>query len=93
MSNSICYAGKPTNGQEPSSTFIENWMTPCGDTGSTVQMCCRNRDVCLSDSICLSTHPVDNGSGYYIGGCTDETYSDPVCSKNCGKSSLWMSNM
>lgn len=63
-------------------------MTPCGDTGSTIQLCCGIGDVCLSDSICQSKHPRDNTSGYYIGGCTDPTTSDPVCSLHCSKSSL-----
>lgn len=74
-------------------SFIDNdlfnafGIAPCNDTGTTTQTCCVRGDVCLSDSICHFMHSLDNVSGYYIiGGCTDEVYSDPACSRHCGRS-------
>lgn len=84
MSDSTCYWLRSNVPLISSSSGLPT-MTPCGDTdtNSTVQMCCVGPDICLSDSICQFTHPLEKSSGYYIGGCTDETYSDPICSRHC----------
>ena len=59
---------------------------PCSNSTSTVQLCCAAGDICGADSICQFTHPQADVSGYYVGGCTDPTFSDPVCSKRCSMS-------
>lgn len=43
------------------------------------QLCCIAGSQCGEDSIC------HNNNGYYIGGCTDGNYEDPVCNNNCSK--------
>jgi hypothetical protein len=40
-------------------------------------LCCIENSQCGQDSICLK----DNK--YYVGGCTDGTYGDPVCRTSC----------
>ncbi|MCJ1470224.1 hypothetical protein MMC07_008869 [Pseudocyphellaria aurata] len=84
MLDSTCYYQSPAglhHGPEPGPG--NRSMIPCGATGSAVQLCCWEEDVCLSDSICYSTHPSLNATGYYIGGCSDSSYSDPACSQHC----------
>lgn len=56
-----------------------------GNTGSKFQSCCVQGDTCLQGSICHFTHETAYGSGYYIGGCTDENYDDSICSPRCGE--------
>ena len=57
----------------------------CGSYTSAVpHYCCASGDFCVGYSICHFTHPDPEGSsGYYIGGCTDETFSSAACSKEC----------
>ena len=85
MSNSTCYWQTSRGHWNSSSQPSFDKVKPCGYAGSDIQLCCWNNDTCMSDSICRFKHPLDNGSDYYIGGCTDATYSDPVCSKHCCK--------
>ena len=56
----------------------------CGPSTSGIQFCCNSDDTCLEDSICHYTHSLAGGSGYYIGGCTDSSFSEP-CSKSCSR--------
>lgn len=56
----------------------------CGLSTSGIQFCCQNDDTCLEDSICHYAHSLAGGSGYYIGGCTDSSFSEP-CSKSCSR--------
>lgn len=56
-----------------------------GNTDSKFQRCCVQGDTCLQGSICHFTHQSVFGSGYYIGGCTDEDYDDPICSPRCSE--------
>lgn len=44
------------------------------------QLCCINGSKCGQDSICLK------GVDYYVGGCTDGSYANPVCRTSCSKS-------
>jgi hypothetical protein len=50
---------------------------------SGAQLCCVAGDVCGKDSICHFSKPITNTSGYYLGGCTDPNYRDPVCQNHC----------
>ncbi|MCJ1470225.1 hypothetical protein MMC07_008870 [Pseudocyphellaria aurata] len=88
MSDSTCYYQSPAGLQHGLEAGLEvgpgnRSMIPCGATGPAVQMCCWEKDVCLGDSICYNTHPSHGATGYYIGGCTDASYSDPACSQHC----------
>lgn len=65
---------------------IEQWsQSPCADPGNGVQACCQYGDVCVGSAICRSTSIVIGTSGYYTGGCTDETFSAPACLSQCGE--------
>jgi len=44
------------------------------------QLCCIGGDHCGKDSICHS-----DAAGYYVGGCTDGSYGDPVCRSSCSE--------
>ena len=70
--------------------FSTNQYFPCGNsdiTGASAQSCCNAEDYCMEDSICHYTRGgVTNGTGYYMAGCTDPTWKDPACPKQCSKS-------
>ena len=58
----------------------------CGSYTGVAQYCCANNDFCVGSSICYFTRPSEgygNSSGYYIGSCTDESFSSPECSREC----------
>jgi hypothetical protein len=63
--------------------------TPCGANSSVVtggaQLCCVNGDVCGADNICHFTKNIPNTSGFYLGGCTDPTWTDPACQQHCSE--------
>ena len=66
-------------------------MIHCNNNTSGVSACCNDGDSCLEYSICHFTHPSPSDkskSGFYIGGCTDPSYDDPVCLRQCGMVSL-----
>jgi len=68
------------------SGFIQSSsQTPCGDTSAGLQLCCQGGDICLESSICHFSHPLAKTSGYYIGGCTDPSFTDPSCARQCCK--------
>ncbi|KAM0705972.1 hypothetical protein Q7P35_007332 [Cladosporium inversicolor] len=57
----------------------DGWFA-CDNTqvvGSRAQLCCITGSQCGQDSICLQN------VSYYVGGCTDDTYRDPVCRTSC----------
>lgn len=61
----------------------------CNNTQTSpggAQLCCRNGDRCGDDSICHSDAIADSLSAWYVGGCSDGGYSDPVCNRNCSES-------
>jgi len=76
-----CYLPLSSDGTGLYSPFVV-----CGsDNDGTGQYCCNAGDVCLEDYICHFTHPeptVVSVTGYYIGGCTDQSFSG-ACSKQC----------
>lgn len=62
--------------------------TACPKSSSVdggAQLCCVTGDTCGEDSLCHFTKDVANTSGYYLGGCTDQSYTDPVCQGVCSE--------
>jgi hypothetical protein len=62
--------------------------TVCPNSSSVdggAQLCCMKGDTCGEDSPCHFTKEIANTSGYYLGGCTDGPYSDPVCQSHCSE--------
>ena len=60
---------------------------PCGSTENGFTQCCAAGDECLEGGICHFAHSSTAGySGFYVGGCTDESVTDPSCLQSCGKS-------
>jgi hypothetical protein len=60
--------------------------TVCGIASSVdsgAQLCCVAGDQCGIDSVCHLSKQIAITSGYYLGGCTNPTYNDPVCQKHC----------
>ncbi|EMD01304.1 hypothetical protein BAUCODRAFT_205161 [Baudoinia panamericana UAMH 10762] len=55
--------------------------TRTGD--GTEQLCCLVGSYCGQDSICHFEDQQEGGSGWYVGGCTDANYGDPVCRSDC----------
>lgn len=64
----------------------EPLLLPCGGSSTNNTFCCVQGHICTEDAICRFTETLadTSTSGYYVGGCTDETFSDPTCSKACG---------
>ena len=70
-----------------------------GTSYATTQQCCHGGDTCLGSSICYFTrpqektggfYPQEKTSGFYVGGCTQESFPGPVCSKKCSEYSRWL---
>lgn len=60
--------------------------TPPSSNSDTTLPCCFQDAECLTDHFCsFDTKSDSKRSGYYIAGCTDETYSDSNCSQVCSK--------
>lgn len=62
--------------------------TACPNSSSVdggAQLCCVSGDICGEDSLCHFNKLIANTSGYYLGGCTDQSYNDPVCQGVCSK--------
>ena len=76
---------------EINSNAIETWnkgTVPCNinvASSTITQQCCQKGDTCLGSSICYFTHPQENASGFYVGGCTQESFPGPMCSKECSE--------
>lgn len=69
----LCYAHLEAN--NTASTSYE----PCND-GSWPQPCCVRGDTCGGEGLCYSPTRADAlRSGYYIGGCTDLTFTSETC--------------
>ncbi len=81
MADPVCY----TIGNDYVSST--NQYFPCGSnsaSGGKAQPCCFAGDYCLEDSICQYTRGgVLNGTGYYMAGCTDSSWADLACPKQC----------
>ncbi|KAF2716044.1 hypothetical protein K431DRAFT_308099 [Polychaeton citri CBS 116435] len=74
-------------------TVVSDGWFACNNTQTTAdgaQLCCLNGASCGEDSICY-TPTSSGGSGWFVGGCTDPTYKDPVCRTSCtGDSQTWI---
>ncbi|KAL8959626.1 MAG: hypothetical protein Q9193_003541 [Seirophora villosa] len=58
--------------------------TPPSSNSDTTLPCCFKDAECLTDNFCrFDTSSDSKRSGYYIAGCTDETFSDSNCSEVC----------
>jgi hypothetical protein len=60
---------------------MDGWFA-CNNTqvaNGKAQLCCIPGSHCGQDSICLQN------VSYYVGGCTDGTYGDPVCRTSCSE--------
>lgn len=83
-SSQVCYwANQNTVSVEDASSA---WFA-CNNTqlrAGGAQLCCLNGGQCGEDSICHTVSSSDGGSGWYVGGCTDPSYQDPVCRTSCG---------
>lgn len=68
----------------------------CNNTKTTekgASLCCLNGSQCGEDSICHFPGGSQGGTGWYLGGCTDGSYNDPVCPKACSEltsSKVWV---
>ncbi|CAI6338810.1 unnamed protein product [Periconia digitata] len=66
---------------------IYNDVIPCNGTAvadGQHSSCCRSNDLCLTNGLCMSTEDHDADRNYYWReGCTDESYSDNACPKQC----------
>ncbi|KAJ9619972.1 hypothetical protein H2203_008248 [Taxawa tesnikishii (nom. ined.)] len=61
-----------------------NQFFPCTSANSTTHAsCCYHGDYCMEGGVCHYTHDKASGSGYYLAGCTDPTYADESCPKQC----------
>lgn len=58
---------------------------PCGGSTGQNTFCCAKGHICMDDGICLFNRKINGTSGYYFGGCTDQTFRDPACSKRCAR--------
>ena len=68
--------------------LLNGGFVPCSSTATsatTAQLCCASGDTCLSNDICYFTHPLRKGSGFYVGGCTQESFPGPACSTQCSE--------
>jgi hypothetical protein len=63
-----------------------DWFACSGTskTPSGASLCCQDGDMCGPDMICR-TPDVKEGNEWYVGGCTDKAYNDPVCTQDCSK--------
>lgn len=64
-----------------------DWFA-CNNTATHnggAELCCRNDSECGESSICKAPDEGENGSQWYVGGCTDKSYTDPICRKSCSK--------
>ncbi|KAK1050092.1 hypothetical protein LTR74_017137 [Friedmanniomyces endolithicus] len=53
-------------------------------------LCCLNGAQCGVDSLCYMPGGT-GGNEWFVGGCTDRTYGDPVCRGNCtGDDQTWI---
>lgn len=61
----------------------------CPNSNVTIggaELCCLIGGTCGPDSICHTTGTaIDDDDGWYVGGCTDPSYSDAICRTSCGK--------
>ena len=64
---------------------------PCGNDTSRVQQCCIAGHQCHPDGFCYTGAPPPDlvtFSSFYMGGCTDPNFEDPVCPQQCSKCRL-----
>ncbi|PVI02804.1 hypothetical protein DM02DRAFT_279088 [Periconia macrospinosa] len=82
-SSPTCYT---LNGQKAPSSNLS--YIPCNTTAianNQHSSCCASTDLCLSNGLCKYNAPanVRPFNEYWRVGCTDPTYKDPACPKQC----------
>jgi hypothetical protein len=86
MSSPVCYERQL---ESSGVTIVDHSdvYRPCqaSNNASANFQCCYAGDSCLEGGICNYTHPRSGGTGYYIAGCTDPSFTDPSCPTHCGK--------
>lgn len=67
--------------------YVNNGYWPSGPVKATTSVvpCCITGDTCLAGGLCICTHYLSGGSGYYTGACTDPKWQDSSCKRRCGK--------
>ena len=55
-------------------------------TSGGARLCCFGDSECGEDSLCRMNGA--SGYTYFVGGCTDSTYNDTICSKSCSSKYL-----
>lgn len=69
----VCYT---QNGVEDKNQF------PCDPT-SELSTCCGLEDVCFSNGLCSPPADKPTATEFFWNGCTDPTFEDDVCFKEC----------
>ncbi|KAK1810847.1 hypothetical protein LTR12_014806 [Friedmanniomyces endolithicus] len=71
---------------------VTGWFA-CNNTqvkSGGAQLCCLNGAQCGADSLCYMPGGT-SGNEWFVGGCTDRTYGDPVCRGSCtGDDQTWI---
>ncbi|KIW41042.1 uncharacterized protein PV06_06639 [Exophiala oligosperma] len=84
MSDDRCYGNKTTNSVAQVYGVTNPYICPGTESSSGNSRCCGHNGICLSNGICQALNPPVNGTGYYIGSCTDRNFEDrEVCDNSC----------
>ncbi|KIW59020.1 hypothetical protein PV05_03504 [Exophiala xenobiotica] len=84
MSDDRCYGNKTTSSGSQLYEVSSPYICPGTESVSGNSRCCGHTGVCLANGICQSLSPPPNGTGYYIGMCTDRNFEDrDVCHNAC----------
>jgi hypothetical protein len=84
MSDDRCYRNRTGDNDQAIYNVNDPYVCPGTESANGNSRCCGASGICLGNGICQSLNPPDNGTGYYIGSCTDREYEDrEVCSNDC----------
>ncbi|KAL6249128.1 hypothetical protein RBB50_004191 [Rhinocladiella similis] len=84
MSDNRCYRNKTANSVTQIYGVTNPFICPGTESASGNSRCCQHDGICLSNNICQALNPPANGTGYYVGSCTDRDFEDrEVCDNAC----------